>query len=334
MLALLGACDLPTELPKWDTTFVVEGEATTLSVGQILPSSMMPADDNSAFALSLTPTTFSERLAALCAPCVSLNNTTAPKPPFSGTFGASIPLPADVRSAVLTAGAVNITLQNGFSFDPLRPGAATRGDMTIAIRSGGTLVGSTAVSGTTTAFPSGAALQLTVPLTAGTISNALDVSVLVNSPPGDPVQITVNQRLFVTATPTGLRIASARVVVTNRQVTATPVQFDFSEVDEFIIDHVKSGSLLLAIDNPFDVTGNLTLTLTGGDREITKTVAVSGGQTDVEVVFAASELQAILGHIVVMSLAGPVSAPGEVNVAPAQVVRVASRLKLIIGPED
>ncbi|MGQ0815978.1 MAG: hypothetical protein ACT4O1_16225 [Gemmatimonadota bacterium] len=334
LFALTSACDVPTELPKWDTTFVVKSESTTFSVGQILPASVSLANNNSAFSLSLSPSSFSQTLGSLCAACGPLNNQTAPKPAFTQSFSTTVALPTDVRSAALTSGSINISIHNGFSFDPLRPSATARGKLTITITSAGNTIGSSVVDGATTAFPPGSTLPVTVPLTAGSISNSLLITVNVESPAGDPAQINSSQQLTATATPTAVTVSSAQINVTNRQVTAAQSELDLSGIDDFVIDHVKAGALLFAINNPFSVSGTLMLTLTGGDRTITKFVAVAPGQTNVEVPFDASELQAILGHTITMTLAGPVNAPAGVTVTPAQVLTVATRLKLILGPED
>lgn len=328
------ACDVPTQLPKWDTTFVVQAEGTTLSVGQILPPSVTLTNNNTAFTLSLTPTNFSTSLGSLCQICAPLNGQTAPKPAFTGSFSSTIALPADVTSAALASGTINISIRNGFSFDPLRPSATARGSLAITIRSNNATVGTTTVSGTTTAFPAGTTLNLTVPLIPQTVAGSLDVTVTVDSPTGDPASINTAAQLTATATPTGLIVTSAQVKVTNQRVNAAQQQLNLASIDQFVTDHVKSGALLLTINNPFNVTGTLTLTLTGGTRTITKQIAVGAGQTNVEVTFDQSELQAILGRNVTMAISGLVSSAGNITVTPGQTLSVTSKLKLVLGPEN
>lgn len=331
-LVLLGACDIPTELPKWNTTFIVQAENTTLSVGQLLPSTVTPNATNTAFTLSLAPATFSQTLGQLCTACAAFNGTTAPKPAFIGTFTTAIALPAEVRSAQLTGGTLNLSIQNGFTFDPLRPAAASRGEITITITSNGVTIGSQTISGTATALPAGGTLNAAIPLTAGTIANTVDVSVTVDSPAGDPAPMNANDRISATASPSGLTISSAQVTVNSRQVNAAAVTLDLANVDNFIIDHVQGGSLLLTISNPFGVTGPLTLTFAGGAQTITKSVNLGPGTSNLEVVFTAAELRALLGHSVTMTVTGRVSAAGSVNVTPAQILTVDARLKLLLGP--
>lgn len=332
-----AACDIPTGPPKWDSTFVVQSEGTTLSVGQLLPPSVQLNSTNTAFTLSLSPATFSQTLGSLCgAPCTPLNGLTAAKPAFNGTFSTSIALPADVATAALTGGTLNLAITNNFSFDPLRPSAAARGSLAITVKSGTVTVGSATFSGTTQALPPGTTTQLQVPLTAGTIAGPLDVSLIVDSPAGDPAQINNAATLSVTATPNNLQVASASVRVQNRQVTATQVNFNVSGIDDFIVNHLKEGALILAITNPFGVTGTLPLTINANGTIVTKSVTLAAGTSTVEVVFTQSELKSILGKSNVTLRIGPgaVNSATNVTVTPSQVLSVSTKLRIVVGPEN
>lgn len=336
LLAALAtsACDIPTGLPKWDTTFVVQAEGTSVSIAQFLPSSITLTNNNSAFALSLGSSTFGQTLGALCPPCAAFNGQTVPKPAFTGTFGTSISLPADVASASLASGTVQLSIQNNFSFDPIRPSATARGSLTATVRSGTTTLGTVTLNGTTNALPPGSTTQLTVPLNPGTVSGPLDVTVTLDSPAGDPVVVNTNALFNITATPTNILLSSAQVRVQNRQINAAQVTLNVGNIDQFIVDHVKSGALVLTINNPFNVTGAMTMTIVTGSTTITKTVNIAAGQTTVEVPFTQSELQSILGQSnVTLRLSGPVSSNGNVTVTPTQSLSFTALLRLIIGPE-
>ena len=322
----IAACDIPTAPPKWDSTFVVQGEGTTLSVGQLLPASVTLA--NNSFALSLSPSTFSQNLGALCTACVALNGTTAPKPAFTGNMSTTIGLPADVVSAVLTSGTVNLNIANGLSFDPVRPSASATGSIVITITSGSSTLGSTTV---TTPLPAGASTQASVPL-AGAIGGPLSVAVVVNSPAGDATQINTASNLTVTATPSNLRASSASVRVQNRNVNAAQVSLDVGNIDDVVIENLKEGAFILTINNPFNVTGNLTLTVMTGPTVITKQLALAAGTSTVEVAFSQSELRQILGKSgVTMRISGPVTSANNVTMTPTQVLSVSSKLKLVVN---
>ncbi|HUP90447.1 MAG TPA: hypothetical protein VM100_13905 [Longimicrobiales bacterium] len=339
LLAALSAtaCDIPTGPPKWDSTFVVQSEGTTLSVSQLLPSSVTLANNGTSFALSLSPSTFSQSLGTLCgAPCTAVNGATAPKPSFTGAFNTTIALPADVVSAALTGGSLNLAVTNNFSFDPIRPSATARGSIAITVTSGTVTVGNSTISGTTQALPPGTTTQLQVPLTAGTIAGPLAVTLTVTSPAGDPTQINTASTLSVTATANNLQVSSASVRVQNRQVTATQVNFNVGDIDEFIVDHLKEGALILTINNPFGVTGNLPLTINANGTVVTKSVAIAAGTSTVEVSFTQSELRSILGKSNVTLRIGPgaVNSAANVTVTPNQVLSVSTKLRIVVGPEN
>ena len=86
----IGGCDFPTELPKWNATYRVPTEGTTLSVAQFLPANVALSTDRTAFVVALAPTTFSSTLAEMCSSCVLVSGIVAPKPAFSATLAGSI----------------------------------------------------------------------------------------------------------------------------------------------------------------------------------------------------------------------------------------------------
>ena len=327
-----AACDIPTGLPKWDTTWVVQSEGTTLSVGQLLPSSVQL--NNNAFTLTLSPSNFNTTLGARCGSCAALNGLTGPKPAFTGSFNTSIALPSDVVGAALTSGSVNLVLTNNFNFDPIAPaGAVTAGSITITIKSGTTTLGTAVISGSNTTFAPGTTRPVGISL-SGAISGPIDVTVTVDSPAGSAPATPYNTSatLAATATPTGLSVSSATVRVQSRNVTATQTTIDLSGVDTSISDHVASGSLLLAINNPFNVTGNLTLTISGtSGGNIQKQIALASGQSNLEVAFTGAELRSMLGRKVTLSINGPVSAASNVTVTPSQTLSVTSKIRLVIS---
>src|SRR4051812_43224662 len=72
--ASLVGCDIPTDAPKWDVKFMVPSKGTSLSVSQLLPSSISVVSDASAFQINLAPATFSRTLGELCPPCTLADN--------------------------------------------------------------------------------------------------------------------------------------------------------------------------------------------------------------------------------------------------------------------
>lgn len=324
---LCGACDLSTGLPKLNPTYAIELDRTSISVAQLLPSSMTLGENNSAFLLTLDPVTVSQSLGAVCPPCVALNGQTVPKPAFTATLSGSAPLPNDVVRVNLTAGWVRYTITHAFSFDPLRPGGATPGTLTLIARSGtGAVIGSKTISGADRAFPTGSTLTDSVAV-AGVVDR-VDITVELNSPAGNAVTIDTNSRITMTAAPVDLRITSADISVQNRVINTQQTQLDLTGVDRFVVNRVRGGRLVLTIENNFNVTADLSLDISGGLQPISKITHIPVGSSRVEIPFSEAELKSILGRSVTLSFAGPVSSNGTITLLPSATFTVAPLLVL------
>ena len=337
LLALLtGACDLPTSLPKWDTQWQIPVKSTTLSVGQLLPSNVTITSDKSAFQVAVQPVTFGRSLAQMCgAACVGASGQTVPKPAFTATFADTLRLPADLSQATLTGGTVGIAISNGLGFDPIRPSATARGTAVLTLTSGGTTVGTLTLDGNTDALPAHATTTRTLTLTGGVVAGRIAVSLTLSSPAGDPVRIDANQQLNITATPQNVRLSDATVSVSQKPVSLQPVDLDVSDIDQSLVDHVKAGALLLTINNPFAVTGTMTLHITGPNVNISKPIQLTAGTTTQSVPFTQAEIQSILGKSgVSFTASGPLSASTAIKISPAQSASINAQLQLTLGPKE
>lgn len=336
-LALVAACGLPTEVPKapiLDLRWVVPSQSTRISVVNLLPSGVTILPDSSGFAVSVASASVTRTLSQDCAACIAANGLTAPKPAFIASASISTLLPADISSATLTGGALQVVVNSGYTFDPLfpNPTAGTpTGYAVIIVSNGGNVIGKDSVNGATTKLPPGGSLTRTIPL-LGTLTGGspVTVSLSLNSPAGEPALIDASRSISVTATPTGLKVANASVAVVNRPVSSSST-IDLAGVDSAIINRVQSGSLLLTIVNPFTVTGTLTVKLTPqGGATITRTVTLAAGNsTPPPITFTAAELKSLLGRSVAISYAGAVnSTAGPVTISPRQAVVVTTRLDI------
>jgi hypothetical protein len=335
-LALAACNDVPTGLPKWDTTWVVSGENTSIAVNTLLPAGVTVNSAGDAFVLSLAGTTFSQTLGQMCgAACTSANGQTVPKPAFTTNLSNTIALPAGVGSATVSGGQISVVLTQSMGFDPLRPSATARGYAVITATSGTVTLAKDSIPGETTAFASGSTLTRTLsPI--GAVSGPITVNVKVFSPAGDPVTINTASSLSVTATPNQVRVSQASVGVTNRAVTGQQATLDLSGVDDVVKEHTNAGAILLDIANPFGVGGAMTVTITAPGTTITKPVTLSSSAAStVRVALTGSEMQSILGQNPVrVNVSGVVSAPsGNVTVQPGQTVSIGTRLELTIGPK-
>src|SRR5690349_12604855 len=87
VLALSAAsagCEFPTEAPIFESRFVLPVENTTLSVSELLPTSL--TNNGTAFGLALDPASISRTLGQLCPACVPFNGQSVPYPGFTGSI--------------------------------------------------------------------------------------------------------------------------------------------------------------------------------------------------------------------------------------------------------
>jgi hypothetical protein len=330
-LLALTACEVPTTLPNWDTVWIAPGKSTTIPVASLLPSQVSSAPGGEAFLLNVAPVTAAASLDAACAPCSAAGGAVVAPPEFTLAAAASVPLPAEVISATLASGAIDVALRHDFSFDPLRPSESARGNVVIDVRSGSTTLTHDTIEGAS--WAPGTTLTRSVPLVSGAVAGALEVTATLYSPAGDSVKIDGSQKLTMTVAPSQLLATQAQVRVSDQSIVAEQVDLDLADIDQAVVDHQKGGALLLDITNPFDVTGTLTLTLTAPGGAITRPVALQAGSSTARVELSEAELGAILGRSPVsLSATGSVSAPvGGATVRPSQGVEIASRLELTIG---
>jgi hypothetical protein len=334
LVALLSlvACDIPTGAPIYDTLWEVPGKNTSISVNTLLPSGVTLSPDNSAFQVTVSPSSVSinRSLGQDCTLCNALNGQSAPKPAFVGGGSASVAIPSSVTSATLVRDTLTVTLSNGFNFDPLRPSASARGYMVINVKNGVATIGRDSIDGNSTAFPASANLVRKIPL-SGTITgaNGIQISTSLNSPAGDVIFIDMTRAIGVTGSLGTFSVSAAQVAVANQAVTSGASDLDLKSVDSTITKRVGGGSLLLSVNNPFNVTGNLTVSFAGATIPIQKTVTLSGGASSPTISFTKSEIAAMFGRMISMKLSGNVNG-ASVTVAPGQVVSVASRLQVAL----
>src|SRR6185312_4018180 len=143
-LVLMVACDVPSAAPKWDMTWNVPSQNSTLAVNTFLPSGVTANAGNTAFLVSVNNVTITQTLAADCPACTPLNGLTVPKPAFVGLGNGSASLPSTVTAATLAGDTLSVTVTNGFSFDPIKPTALAAGDtgwVVTTVKSGSTVIG-------------------------------------------------------------------------------------------------------------------------------------------------------------------------------------------------
>lgn len=355
------ACDLAQfaldPKPRFEETWNLPGPDTRMSVANLLPSgntvTILP--DSSAFSLRIDSTNISAVLGPNCAACIPLNGTNAIKPAFTMSPGNSTALPADIVSAAILSGRIDIRLVNNLTFDPLYVtigGASTlQGKMIIVVRSGTIVLGrdsvqgAATVSGTVATCPNGSApcnspfaagttLNRTINLNTGTVTTNLTVDVTVNSPVGNQlVPINVTRTFNATASVPAINVASVSMNIPSRT-------FDSGGADSVSMpatgDFVVGLGLDMTITNPFPtVTGGLSLIFAWGPgptQRITKPVTLPAGTGVRSITLDSTETQTLLngGDKVSIKLTGNVTSVSAITVTPRQEVRVANRMRLKI----
>ena len=121
-LLLLVACDIPTGAPIYDTLWEVPGKSTSISVNTILPSGVTVAPDNSAFQVTVTPSSVSINRDARpgLRPVHFTERPVGAEAAVRRRWQRDVSLPSSVTSATLVRDTLTVTLSNGFNFDPIR----------------------------------------------------------------------------------------------------------------------------------------------------------------------------------------------------------------------
>ncbi|MFC1660082.1 hypothetical protein ACFL3S_01275 [Gemmatimonadota bacterium] len=333
----LAACDIPTEIPKWDQRWIFPAGETEFEVGQLLPVGSTETPDGTGFLIPVDTVRFSTSMGDLCPSCIPLWGLRVPKPDFQGDFNGTF-LPEEIVSAEIVDASLDLAIFNGFNFDPIRPDSGVYGEIIIALREGGTggsIQDQERLLGLNTAFPP--FTEETVSLDfSGRIRSSSILEVSVDSPEGDSVFVDITDLLSVRAVIDTLRVSSAVVNVGNRIFQSEPVGLGTGDLDPEVIDRLQSGAMVLEVSNPWGFPADLFLTITEPTIGllILKRVAMPGaGVTTVRVDFTLEELRAFLGvrDVAVLGTAEVDSLAGPVTVAPGQKLGIKTNLDLVLG---
>lgn len=150
-----GACDIPTGLPTWQTSWTLVVAADTVDVDGLLPGGVRRVPGG--FAVDSLTTVTSVLLEDVCEFCTCFEG---PIPALEITpFDWPVPLPQGIYSATLTSGVARIALVNGIDFDLLDSGEGEIGHLAILLldRRTGTALDSVRVQ---ESFPPGDTLRV------------------------------------------------------------------------------------------------------------------------------------------------------------------------------
>lgn len=333
LIATAGACDIPTESPQWDTQWLVPVDSAQISVTELLPASVGVTPDGSAFEVSLDPLSFAQDLSQMCPGCPA---GVFPKPAFQASFSEPTTLPTDVDGVTTRTATISVMLDNGLSFDPVRPGGTETGEVRITLRDGdetGAVLTEQVIDGATDSIPAGSTYSFEFDLGNQTFGSTLTAVVSVDSPAGDPTLMTGTDEISIDVTPGTIVVDEATVRLQDQTVNIDPVTVDADEVPDGVIERLESGAIRVQIDNPFDVVVTMQLQISGpGIASIQKDLTVSMGSAEQTVPLTATEMRSFLGQSgIVLSGSGAANAPsGTTTVRADQVVLLNSFLEVTV----
>jgi hypothetical protein len=332
-VSLLPTCELATKPPKLQSRLIFPSASTSVAVTDLLPANVQVVGSN--FRLTLAPATLVTRsLEEMCgAPCASLPWLSVPKPGFTDSIDVAVRLESDIVGATVTGGAIELALTHGLGFDLLHPIGATRtGSLRVSARSGSTVLGTLLID---EPFPHGETLHRTVALQPGDVSSDFILSIMLDSPVGSaiPLDSLVHNATAFGATMTLLHLdaSEVRVRLHDKDFSTEQMAVDLSGIDHSVIRRLRGGAARITIDNPFAVTGTFELRLQHEGVEVRRTAQIVPGRNTSRIELSEAELQALLGHTVLLTLSGTVTAPdGYVAVRPTQHIGITTTVELVI----
>lgn len=331
-----ASCSVPT--PILETTWLFDVRSTAIGVDGLLPTGV--TQDAGAFAVAVDPGQADQRLGDLCPVCLELRGRSAPKPAFTGTVADTMSLPAEVVSAELATGSVDVSFRHNFGFDPLRPPGGQTGSFTVVVSEiGGRELARAVVDGAADSLPPGAPYRGTLALAPGVVGRQVVFAASIVSPAGGLdrthwVRFDADQNIEASVAPEGLSVSSATVSVVGRQAEIEPAEVGVEGVDAAIVDRIETGAFVLTIANPFGVGMDAQLVIAqAGEAVVRKEFKVSQeAASTASIPMTADEFRSFLGKPgVVLSGSGTIVSPaGGVRVEPEMEVKLDGAVELVV----
>ncbi|HSG07054.1 MAG TPA: hypothetical protein VLA36_01765 [Longimicrobiales bacterium] len=285
-VAALVGCDLPTDAPMVEQRWIVPLDNTGIQAEEFLPDGVLMG--GGVFAVAVDSFKAQGTLGELCTACV---DGPGPAPAFRGTFSDSRRLPTDVVGAVLETGSVTVSVENGFSFDPLAGGGSVV--LTIMDGPGGKVLGQETVS---SAMPPGSTVTRGITLAGGSMAPTLLASAEVISPGGQATTIDTAEKLTLSVGAVVIQAAFVTVKAAGRSVELDPADLNVSNIDATVLEHIQSGSLELDILNPFAVALTMDLVIEYPGGTLTRRVDIErAAVSTISLSYTGEEFRSFLG---------------------------------------
>lgn len=346
-LGLLAACEIPSDAPILQQTWIIPSDSITVGVSEILPANVALNGGGTAFVVTIpSPAAINSTLGALCAQpaCQSGVTVVAPVPAFTssgGSLGTTVSFPAGVNAATVASGTVNLSFNNNLGFNPLRPNglSAPFGSIAITITSGST-TSTTTFTGAASTMPTGATTLLAVPVPTGVYTGTIAVSAVLAVPAGGSGSLNSANSLSIATAVQSFTVSQATVVVNADAINTAPTSFDLEGVD--FGDQVESGALLLDVTNALAASATMSVAIAApaqggaGPVTVTKALVIPATPTSSSTIsLSKAELQSLLGKtnvtITVTGTATGAGAGNTVTVTPTQRITLRTRVRLILN---
>jgi hypothetical protein len=344
----LAACEIPSDLPIFQQTWVVPTDSATIGAGTMLPAGVQITGGASpSFQVTTPTTTVNTTLGAVCGQpaCQSGTTVNAPVPAFTspaGLFNSSVAMPSGVTALTVTGGSLTVTVTNNLGFDPLRPnGASAPFGQLIVVTTTGSLTKADTIRGTAASgIANAATTPIAVTLPTGTWGTSVSVALTLVVPAGGNANMASSNALSVQAALTGFAVSQATVVVNGTSVNTTPQSFSLSDLD--LVDQVQSGGVDLTVANPLTASASLNVIIsapgtgTGPPVTITKPLTIPATPTSsASISLTQSELRSILGKTgVSIRVSGTASGTGPgntVSVTPTSQIVLRTQMRLVLN---
>lgn len=248
LVASLAAsgCDLPTELPLWETEWDAVVVSDTVRTADLLPEQMSVVPDG--FLLERFTSESEVTLEEVCALCTCFEG---PIPPLAiAEHDWPLELPPGLVSARLRRGTADVVIHNEVGFDVLDDGEGLRGFLLVELtdRFTGEVSESVRVDGS---FPARDSLRLSFDLTGLELSNRLVARVSGETPGSgcDDVELGPESGFRTRVTLRGILADSVRVIVSDADLSFPDREY---ELPGWLVDRLRPGDAELTLDVEVD----------------------------------------------------------------------------------
>lgn len=340
------ACTVPTDLPIWNTVWQVPADSSEITVASLLPESVGVVDIGGgakAFSFSLPPASTSTTLGETCFACASASGTRLPKPAFTLAESTTVAMPTDVITADIIGGRIDYALTSGFNFDPINPGAGSRGWIRIRITAGNTLIARDSIDGDAMTLPTGVTRSRSMALLASSaapihLAGPVTLVATMFSPTGDSATMNTSEQFSVSAAANDITVAQVSINVPTTTFAPQRGVVDLSGMNDATTGKIAGGAVILGIRNPFAVGGSLSMDFRAPNgahvvKGFTLNVGGPGSlPSTIRLGMTTDEINSLIGQTdVAITISGSVSAPnGAVTVTPTQKMAITTLVEATI----